>query len=39
MALAGAPIVGKFEGRKSGHALNNALLRKLFGDSANYALV
>jgi UDP-3-O-[3-hydroxymyristoyl] N-acetylglucosamine deacetylase len=39
MATAGAPIIGKFEGRKSGHALNNALLRKLFEDPANYALV
>ena len=27
MALAGAPIIGRFEGRRSGHALNNALLR------------
>jgi UDP-3-O-[3-hydroxymyristoyl] N-acetylglucosamine deacetylase len=39
MALAGAPIVGRFEGRKSGHALNNALLRALFADPANYAMV
>jgi UDP-3-O-[3-hydroxymyristoyl] N-acetylglucosamine deacetylase len=39
MATAGAPIIGKFEGRKSGHTLNNALLRKLFDDPANYALV
>lgn len=36
MALAGAPIIGTFEGRRSGHALNNALLRKLFADPANY---
>jgi UDP-3-O-[3-hydroxymyristoyl] N-acetylglucosamine deacetylase len=39
MALAGAPLIGRFEGRRSGHALNNALLRKLFADSANYAMV
>jgi UDP-3-O-[3-hydroxymyristoyl] N-acetylglucosamine deacetylase len=39
MATAGAPIIGRFEGRKSGHALNNALLRKLFENPANYALV
>ena len=39
MATAGGPIIGKFEGRKSGHALNNALLRKLFEDPANYKLV
>jgi UDP-3-O-[3-hydroxymyristoyl] N-acetylglucosamine deacetylase len=39
MALAGAPIVGRFEGRRSGHALNNALLRKLFEDPSNFAMV
>jgi UDP-3-O-[3-hydroxymyristoyl] N-acetylglucosamine deacetylase len=39
MALTGAPIVGRFEGRRSGHALNNALLRKLFADPANYAMI
>jgi UDP-3-O-[3-hydroxymyristoyl] N-acetylglucosamine deacetylase len=36
MALAGAPLVARFEGRKSGHATNNVLLRALFADSANY---
>ncbi|MCH8237397.1 MAG: UDP-3-O-acyl-N-acetylglucosamine deacetylase [Proteobacteria bacterium] len=30
--LAGAPIIGKFEGIYSGHATNNALLRALFAD-------
>ncbi|MCH7551657.1 MAG: UDP-3-O-acyl-N-acetylglucosamine deacetylase, partial [Proteobacteria bacterium] len=30
--LAGAPIIGKFEGVYSGHATNNALLRTLFAD-------
>jgi UDP-3-O-[3-hydroxymyristoyl] N-acetylglucosamine deacetylase len=39
LALAGAPIQGCFEGRKSGHALNNALLRALFADQANYEMV
>jgi len=39
MALAGAPLIGRFEGRKSGHATNNALLRALFSDSANYERV
>jgi UDP-3-O-[3-hydroxymyristoyl] N-acetylglucosamine deacetylase len=39
MALAGAPLLARFEGRKSGHALNNQLLRALFADPANYALV
>lgn len=36
LALAGGPIVGRFEGHRSGHALNNALLRALFADPANY---
>ena len=36
LALAGAPIVGHFEGRRSGHALNNALLHALFSDTSNY---
>jgi len=36
LALAGTPIVGRFEGRKSGHGLNNALLRALFADPANF---
>jgi UDP-3-O-[3-hydroxymyristoyl] N-acetylglucosamine deacetylase len=39
LALAGAPIVGRFIGRKSGHALNNRLLRALFSDPANYAVM
>jgi UDP-3-O-[3-hydroxymyristoyl] N-acetylglucosamine deacetylase len=39
MALAGAPIRGVFRGIRSGHATNNALLRALFDDPANYALV
>lgn len=36
LALAGAPFRGRFVGRKSGHALNNALLRAVFADEANY---
>jgi UDP-3-O-[3-hydroxymyristoyl] N-acetylglucosamine deacetylase len=36
MALAGAPLIARFEGRKSGHTTNNALLRALFADSANF---
>jgi UDP-3-O-[3-hydroxymyristoyl] N-acetylglucosamine deacetylase len=39
LALAGVSIIGRFEGRRSGHALNNALLRALFADPANYAFV
>lgn len=32
--LAGAPILGHFHGRKSGHALNNQVLRTLFADES-----
>jgi len=39
LALAGAPILGRFEGRCSGHALNNKLLRALFADPAHYERV
>ncbi|MGH6890174.1 MAG: UDP-3-O-acyl-N-acetylglucosamine deacetylase [Rhizomicrobium sp.] len=35
LALAGTPLVGRFEGNRSGHALNNALVRALFADPAN----
>lgn len=38
LALAGAPVIARFEGRKSGHATNNALLRALFSDANNYEL-
>lgn len=34
LALAGAPIRGRFRGARSGHALNNRLLRALFADAA-----
>lgn len=34
LALAGAPIHGRFRGARSGHALNNRLLRALFDDAA-----
>src|SRR5262249_40705750 len=34
MALAGAPLIARFEGIKSGHATNNAVLRALFADPA-----
>lgn len=39
LALAGAPLQGRFIGRRSGHALNNAVLRALFADAANYRVV
>ena len=34
LALAGAPIAGRFVGHRTGHALNNRLLLALFADSA-----
>ena len=37
--LAGAPIQGYFFGNKSGHYLNNLLLRSLFSDSNNYEYI
>lgn len=39
LALAGAPIVGAYEGVRAGHALTNALLRALFSDEAAFRLV
>jgi UDP-3-O-[3-hydroxymyristoyl] N-acetylglucosamine deacetylase len=37
--LAGYPIVGHFHGFKSGHALNNALLHKMFAQADTWRLV
>lgn len=37
--LAGAPIQGRFEGVKSGHGINNQLLRALFEDRDAWMLV
>ncbi|MBV9045493.1 MAG: UDP-3-O-[3-hydroxymyristoyl] N-acetylglucosamine deacetylase [Alphaproteobacteria bacterium] len=39
MALAGSPLIARFEGVKSGHATNNAVLRKLFADPTNYVTI
>jgi UDP-3-O-[3-hydroxymyristoyl] N-acetylglucosamine deacetylase len=39
MALAGAPLLARFQGLRSGHALNNALLRALFSDPEAFRLV
>ena len=36
--LAGSPIQGYFYGNKSGHYLNNQLLRKLFSDKTNFQI-
>jgi len=39
LALAGMPIVGRFEGHRTGHSANVRLLEKLFSDPANYEIV
>lgn len=37
LSLAGAPILGIYDGVRSGHALNNVLLRSLFADQTAWA--
>ncbi|NBY64936.1 MAG: UDP-3-O-acyl-N-acetylglucosamine deacetylase [Betaproteobacteria bacterium] len=37
--LAGHPIIGVYTAEKSGHALNNALLRKLFSKPESFTIV
>ena len=37
--LLGHQVIGKFEGYKSGHALNNQLLRNVMSDPNNYEIV
>jgi UDP-3-O-[3-hydroxymyristoyl] N-acetylglucosamine deacetylase len=39
LALAGAPIHGRFVAHRTGHALNNRLLRALFADQSAWRLV
>jgi UDP-3-O-[3-hydroxymyristoyl] N-acetylglucosamine deacetylase len=39
MALAGHAVTGHLRARRTGHGLNNRLLRALFADEANYAIV
>jgi len=39
MALAGAPIFGTFRGFKTGHALNNRLLREVFSRRSAWEMV
>jgi UDP-3-O-[3-hydroxymyristoyl] N-acetylglucosamine deacetylase len=36
LKLAGAPLIGRFEGFRSSHSLNNRLLRALFADPSAY---
>ena len=37
--LLGHPLIGSYQGHKSGHALNNALLRKLCADNSAYQVI
>ncbi len=39
LALAGAPLHGRLVAHRSGHAMNNRLLRALFADDANWRCV
>jgi len=39
LALAGAPILGRYTGRRAGHMLTNKLLRALFAQPSNYRFV
>ncbi len=39
LALAGAPILGHYNGHKAGHGVTNALLHALFADPTAYRLV
>ncbi len=37
--VAGHPLLGHYQAFRSGHGLNNQLLRALFADPANYEMV
>jgi UDP-3-O-[3-hydroxymyristoyl] N-acetylglucosamine deacetylase len=39
LALAGAPILGRYTGSRAGHAMTNRLLRALFADPTAYRIV
>ncbi|MEE9389001.1 MAG: UDP-3-O-acyl-N-acetylglucosamine deacetylase [Paracoccaceae bacterium] len=39
LALAGAPMLGRYVGNRAGHALTNKLLRALFSDPTCYRIV
>jgi UDP-3-O-[3-hydroxymyristoyl] N-acetylglucosamine deacetylase len=39
LALAGTPLRARFVGHRTGHTLNNRLLRALFADDANWRLL
>lgn len=39
LSLAGHPILGRYEGFKSGHAMTNLLLRSVFADPTSFEIV
>lgn len=39
LALAGAPLIGRYEGTRAGHAMNNRVLRALIADRSAWELV
>lgn len=39
LALAGAPLIGRYEGVRAGHAMNNRVLRALFADRSAWEIV
>lgn len=39
LALAGAPILGRYTGMRAGHSMTNALLRALFADTSAFEMV
>ena len=39
LALAGAPILGRYVGHKAGHAMTNRVLRALFADPTAYEMI
>lgn len=39
LALAGAPVLGRYTGVRAGHAMTNRLLRALFADPSSYRIV
>ena len=39
LALAGAPVIGHYTGNRAGHALTNALLRKLFATPGAFEMI
>ena len=39
LSLAGAPILGRYEGVRAGHAMTNRLLRALFADADAWEMV